>query len=259
MKIDKLWNCLIQLSPRYIHLTQTMTYNFLIEVIDSDNFEQNEFDNIDLQKLTIDIEKIIGKLLTENMLIVATEFCVTNEYGVDNKQWNAIDHLIDNHSIFLSKDNMAYLRSLYNSYLCIYKVDSIVPKKSFVLSNVIEKHVGPIRISHKPDNMVEEGDYVATRVLSFEQKQKAVIYKSQKPIIYKTSNSFLCMPKDITEKASELITITDKEMKKQKPDMSPEYILLIKKMWSKEILEQWYLYQLEQKASTKKQDNHTYH
>lgn len=242
MRIEKIWSCLSELETEYNHLINDVLNHLIQEIIDFDGFYDNGPQDISCDHLIKTLRETLGKDNAKSMETVAIEFCITNEYIIKDKSWNCIDHLSNNHSDLLTKNDEKYLKALNNSYLSIFKITSISSKSSFVLFDMLKKtlNLNFVTVSHKINSKsISKDDYIAVRLMKIEQKNK--------PDKYITSNSFLRLPDRIAKKAISSINIITSRMKTNNKNYGDN--ILVKKMWTKEILELWFFNLLKIKKS----------
>lgn len=244
MNINKLWHCITKLEPKYHYLINEVISCFLQEIINPEAFYDNGIRHVSSYQLIQEIENTLSKRLAIVAQNCAIEFCITNEYIIKGQTWNCIEHLLENYTELLTAKNKKYLKALNNSYLGIYRVVSLVPGKSVVLEDIIESNVNHVTVLDKYlSETIIAGQIIAVRLI-------AIKYKA-KPTEYQISSTLILLPERIAIQSVEIIkTLTD-AMNDAKASVvliqktiedNAHNLLLQKKMWTKEILEQWYLY-----------------
>ncbi len=170
------------------------------------------------------------------MFISVFEFCISNEYVFEGKSWNCINYLLNNHSNLLDNKDIKHLKALNSSYMSLYKVISVNEKGFIVLKNLIEHTSSQITVYNKDLN-IESGDNIACRVLALSDGQ----YELSEAVVAITEQQVaMDIVINVHYKASLMKTIIQRKIKNLKGYFSEE--LLIKKMWTKEILTIWYIF-----------------
>ncbi|WP_375327146.1 hypothetical protein [Candidatus Tisiphia endosymbiont of Nemotelus uliginosus] len=174
----------------------------------------------------------------------AIEFCITNDYIIEGQTWNCIDHLLKNHVELFTVKDKKYLKTLNNSYLSLYRVISVVSGKSIILEDMIEPSVKHcIVIDKELSNTIVVGQIITVRLIAIEYKTK--------PTEYQISNTLILLPAKIALQSVEIIkTLNDAinnpkwsfVLMQEKFEDNAHNRLIQKKIRTKEILEQWYLY-----------------
>ena len=244
MHVNKIWSKVLQLDSRHRLLMNEVLSHFTQEIIDQDEYLDNGPKSITYSSLIDTMRNDINDGSATLFHYCAVEFCITNEYLIEDEYWNCIDHILKTNSD-LSANEKRYLKALNNSYLSIYKISEVKNNNYIILENILEPNIDAITLLDKDlSNMFSEGQLIATRVLALE-------YKSH-PIKYRLSSSLFLLPNKVAQDANEIIITINTAMKKTMQMMSKSQMddsldnfnaeLMQKKMWSKEILEQWYLY-----------------
>lgn len=235
-----------QMTPEYLPVVHEAMNHFIQEIMDFESFGDEGPENIGLHQLLIEISEKLNKDLAMQLHNCVLEFCITNEYLLAGEPWNCIEHLFENHSGLLTPEDKKYLKALNAAHMSLYKVRSVQPGISWVLQDMIKKSdliTVPI-----PDiafgEFLQPRQVVAARLLSTKSKNKSPEYS--------LSDSLLIVPEQIAKEVASRIKAMTKAMDNMRlrsflpEDMriedTPHNRLLQKKMWAKEILEGWYLY-----------------
>ncbi len=245
MNINKLWYYITKLDKKYYHLIDEVSSCFLQETIDSESFNINGRKSIGCLELLKEIENKLNKNFAMIAQNCAIEFCITNEYILEGQAWNCINHILKNHAELLTVEDKRYLKALNNSYLGIYKVTSVKVGQSVNLEDMVESSVDHFTVLDKTlSQNIKVGQIVATRLIKIEYKAK--------PKKYQISNTLIALPEKIAIQSVDIIKMMTEAMNnpflmasmlnEEKFEDNDHNRLMQKKMWAKEILEQWYLY-----------------
>ena len=233
--IKKIWSALPQMQLQYAHLINDAMNRSSRKIIDFDNVENKDLASENSHQDTIDVlSNTVSSKEYKIFENVALEFCITNDYIINGKRWNCVEHLLEYHDLFFTKEESKYLKALDNSYVSIYNVNLPENKESAELSNMLQENE-IVTICGK-NKLSELKDYklIATRVLKIEAKNK---------LIYKTSDTLLPLTNEVAEQAMHIISFIMPQMKASRCEaLTDNDILLCKKMILKGILEQWYLH-----------------
>lgn len=193
---------------------------------------------LNLESFSLDVvEKMLGNDGFNQIYPCALEFFFSNEYQPSDgtqKHWNVIDGFIEAKGNSLLQAEKEYLMQLRNSYMNLYEVIEVIPKKAIILKDLIE-----------PGELIEVREKKATQYLVKWDRVGARLLKFEDKMIM--SGGVLLIKKDTSEEVIEQIRFIDKGMQKLlKKEMNniPEtdagtLRLLQKKMWAKEIGESW--------------------
>ena len=201
--------------------------DFIQELMDSDRFyeeggylSKKELDNILAENLTAE-ERLILQIST-------TEFCITNFYILEGGELNCIDHMLKEYPKQFLKEEKQFLKALNNSYASIYKT-SIIGDQIRLKDMVTEKEY-MLDISKLP-KAIKPGSLISTRILNYGTLAKPEYHLS----------SILFLKEKSAKRALKTINMISSLMD-QEPSISnsKKDELLKKKMWAKEIMEQWY-------------------
>ena len=229
--IKKIWRGLIHLDLPYAHLINSAINRFSQEIIDFNRFENNSFNSFMSPEETMEL--LSQTLNTKQCTLfenTSLEFCITNDYNIDGKRWNCIEHLVEHHHNLFSKQDIKYLQAINNSYASIYKVTLLEDGLSIELSNMLEESQTAIISGKKQVQNLSNHQLIATRVLKTGVKKKAV---------NKISNTLLPFTEGVCKSSVKAINSI---LAERNSSLSQNELLLYKKMMIKKILEQWYLY-----------------
>jgi hypothetical protein len=193
MNINALWALICKLEPEYFNLMDEVSSCFLQEIMNPITFNDEELRRITFQALLDEIEGILDKDLTRIAQNCAIEFCLTNEYIFEGREWNCINHILERHKDLLSANSKKYLKALNNSYMGVYKVVSVEPNISITLKDMVgSDNKDYITLNRDLSKVIKPNQIIATRLLKFEQRQT----KSSE---YHLSNSVIVLPEEMAE------------------------------------------------------------
>ena len=249
MNISKLWHFIdTLLEPEYFNLMDEVSSCFVQEIIDSESFYNDGEREVACRVILDEIENSLGQHIMLDLQSATMEFCLTNEYRLEGITWSCIEHLLQYHSSVMTTNDKKYLKALNNSYLGVYKVVSVEPNISITLEDMIEPNSEGFKILDKRlAKVIKKDQIIATRLLTIEHKAR--------PLEYRLSNTLIFLPQIIASQAINIIQMLTEAMnqpllveaivpEEERSEDTPHNRLMQKKMWSKEILEQWYLYQV---------------
>ena len=246
MNIGKLWFFIKKLEPEYFNLMDEVSSCFLQEIINAESFNDQRVREVACRVILDEIENSLGEAIMLHAQDTTMEFCLTNEYILGGTTWNCIEHLLQHHSNAMTANDKKYLKALNNSYLGIYKVVSIEPNTSITLEDMIEPNDKNLKVLDKNlSKVVKKDQIIATRLLGIEHKSR--------PLEYRVSNTLIFLPEIIANLAINIIQVLTEAVnqpllmqaivqEEERFEDNPHNRLMLKKMWAKEILEQWYLY-----------------
>ena len=246
MNIRKLWFLVEQLEPDYCYLMDEVMSCFLQETIDSESFNNNGERNMSCEAILNEIKNDLNEDLTIIAQNCALEFCLTNEYLLEGQTWNCIAYLLECHADSLTSNDKKYLKALNNSHLGIYKVISVEPNISVTLEDMIEPNSEHLKILDKNlSRYIKSNQLVATRLLKIEYKTKPTEYRLSNtliPLQTKVAEQSVGIIQMLTEAMNQPLLIQTILQEEERLEDNTHNRLMLKKMWAKEILEQWYLY-----------------
>ena len=227
MRFDKIMKLMGQFDTEGKERFQEALGSFLAEILHPTPFALEESE-IDLETL----QEKLGNHTFNSLLMASVEFFLSNEYPGDFGSWNAIDFLLSKKGLLLSSEDKSYLKGLRDSYMSLYEITDLKIDESLTLRDFIEKKQAPITVKEK----------MATRSLSqWDLIGARVVDTPQGKIL---AGGLLLLSRKRAQKAKESIDKISKIMMQKKhlrffEKETKDPILLIKKMWTKEILENW--------------------
>jgi len=243
MHINKILHCMSQMEPGYRNVIPEAMSHFIQEIMDFESFSDEGPEELELHEILDEIQNRLSPDITMQLRNCVLEFCITNEYFLGGEPWNCIDHMLKNHNDLFTPKDKKYLKALNASHMSLYKISSVQSGVSLVLQDMVEKSeriTVPIPI-HYMSQFLQRGQIIAARLLSTKSKTK--------PTDYSLSDSLLIVPERIAKEVAKKIKDMIKLMNNMAlisflPEIedTPHNRLLQKKMWAKEILEGWYLY-----------------
>jgi hypothetical protein len=240
MKFDKLFKCIGKLAPEYLDPIHRYINSFLQEIMDSENYYDNGASDISTEEILDNISENINYDTSNMLMICAIEFTITNRYPLYDEAWNCIEHFLNNHKSWFTAKDKEYLRALNNSYMSIYKVISTNPGTSIILQDQVTKKSPKITVLDKSlSNSVKINKYIACRIVKAESKVllSASVLEIPKTIVKDCTNVI----RNITEAIKSPLAM--QAFSQDKSTSTKKAIdLQIKKMWTKEIVEAYYLY-----------------
>ena len=241
MDIEKLDNIISTMDPEEISLIKSVINNVLKEIIYDEDFLDNNPDaNIPTEVMLQDIENDIDEYASNTIMHYVIEFCITNDYMIDNQAWNCTLTLIDKYRDSFSAQEIDYLKVLQQSYVSLYKVIKAKKGESIALQDAVESNKEQVIIYDEIlSNNVDTGQYLVARIL--QDDHKSIL--SLPPLIFPTE-----IVEQFTKQLTVIMDLMSNPMFRQM--MSPDEIsddeehnkLLMKKMWIKDILQAWYAY-----------------
>ena len=246
MHFNKLMGYIAKLDIKYFAPLNSYINSFLQEIMDADSYYDNGSREISTSEILNDITHIVDASTADVMLSSALEFCITNDYPLYDETWNCINYLLNNHSSWFTAAEKKYLKALNNSYMSIYKVISVQAGSSITLQCQIEKNSPKIEVFDKSLSLsgIPKETYLATRILKTSptsKKSKHILSASCFEIPHHLVKECVSVIRNITDAMQNPLAMTlygNNEVIKD----TEHNQLLTKKMWSKEILETWYLY-----------------
>ncbi len=227
MRFDKIMKLMGQFDTEGKERFQEALGSFLAEILYPTSFNLEE-SAIDLGTL----QKKLGDTIFNPLLISAMEFFLSNEYPADFGSWNAIDFLLNKKGLLLSSEDKSYLKGLRDSYMNLYEITDLKIDEGLTLRDFIEKKQAPITVKEKMGTRcLSQWDLIGARVVNTPQG-------------HVLAGGLLVLSRKRAQKAKESIDKISKIMMQKKhlrffEEETKDPILLIKKMWTKEILENW--------------------
>lgn len=235
MKFDKLIQLVGCLDKRGKELFSINISSFFEESCFSSDFS-SYFDEHKLDLLSL--KEKIGEDTFQNLFMCAVEFFLSNEYPGDYESWNAIDSFLKKNDPFLSVQDKIYLNGLRESYMSIYEVIEVKLNKSITLRNLLDENHSQITVQEKKGtHFICQWDFLGARVVK----------TSNKSLL---SGGLLLLSRDTANEAMEIIHKIVKVMMRKKTlrffqEKTKDPVLMIKKMWTKEIAQAWFEEQMQ--------------
>ena len=244
MKFDNVMKLLQHLDGQEYELFKTVLTEFCNECLLDD---LSSFDALNMMSLK-DFTELVGKDNFNTVIVCAVEFFLSNEYSVDGKSWNAIDFLLQKKDIRLSPADRAYLEGLKNSYMGLYEVTDVVANKTITLREVLEPKNRPIVVKEKS----------ATHCVSLSTLLGARIVNVGKNNLL-AGGCFLLSPTVAKEAGENIKAISGVMMQKDKlrlyQDFTKDPVLMVKKMFVKELAQAWLLGAMAENAADAQTDD----
>lgn len=237
MNFDKLMKLIGYLDQEGEDLFQRAVFSFFAEMISPGAFP---FEDTDLNLEHFKEE--VGAGVATSLFMCAVEFFLSNEYPRDLGPWNALDYLIKKRGMFLSAPDKMYLKGLRNSYMSLYEIVEIKLGESLTLRNLIEEDQQPTVVKERQATYSAcLWDILGARLITT-------------PNGSFISGGTLILERDDANAAKETIQRMTKEMTSAKnmalfKGTTEDPLLLIKKMWAKEITEKWLAQRMEEKQA----------
>ncbi|WP_375326596.1 hypothetical protein [Candidatus Tisiphia endosymbiont of Nemotelus uliginosus] len=231
IKIDQIVPVIQNLKKEYSQLFNNAVGSFISEIIDPDNFDEILTD--------INSNEILNQIdseLANSLFCCATEFFLSNEYPhrITKKHWNCIDHLLKTQEGSFNDLERKYLLGLRDSYMNLYQVKAIQNGKIITVSNMIESKQQPIIVQDVLGSQnMDIGNIIGCRIVKVDQD-----YLLSSVCLTLTDEAAAGAVKMIKQ-ISKMALTKDNLRLYSKHYKDPE--LMLKKMWAKEITEQWFL------------------
>lgn len=218
-----------------LNATEKHFFNMAMSVIFREALFPEQFD---VEEDTVDLATIAKEIDEEIFNVLypcALEFFFSNEYEMDsNKAWNIIDIFVAKKHKTLEHKEIEYLQALRNSYMGVYEVVTIEVDKCITLRDIIDSKAAPIIVREKKaTHCLAKWDLIGARIVTLADFNVL-------------AGGALILTREAAEKATaEISMITEIMMSpsslhrfKKMGVINPE--LMIKKMWAKEIIGQWF-------------------
>lgn len=186
-----------------------------------------------------EFEQKYGETIYSILYPCASEFFFSNEYTNPNPSpkskpyWNVLDVFFKLNKSKLSVQDLAYWKGMRNSYMSLYEVQAVELDKSITLKDLIDEEKPSIVIKEKKGtHNISQWEILGARIISN-------AYGSF------MAGGVLRLSRKAAEKAMEDIKAISSIM------LHPQYLkemckdvdnpeLLVRKMWAKEIICQWF-------------------
>jgi len=202
-------------------------------------FSPEEF----LEKESLDLdafEDAVGADIFRPLFMSAVEFFLSNEYPDTFTSWNAIDFLLKKRGVLFSAEDAIYLKGLRNSYMSLYEVVDVQLDKGLIVRDLLDEKLPPLFIREKRGtHYICQWDLLGGRVV-------------RTPSDNLFAGGFLPLSRESASEAKGVIqritsVMTSKENLALFQGTTKDPILLIKKMWTKEISQIWFTERLKRK------------
>lgn len=227
MRFDKLHNMLQHLDEEGKDFFQFGLSSFFSDIL--------AYDFVALGGPPLDIEDIqekLGQKIFEHLYICGVEFFLSNEYPSQSGSWNAVDHLFKKRGKLLPPVDQLYLKGLRDSYMSIYEIIDVQLGKSITVRNLIEENSPPITIKEqKATHSLCRWDLIGARIVRTPKENLLAA-----GALLLNRDAFKEAKANIDKITKAMIEPRYLEAYKQ---VTKDPILLVKKMWAKEIAENW--------------------
>jgi len=181
-----------------------------------------------------------GEEIFSPLFMCAVEFFLSNEYPGDSGTWNAIDFFLKKRGPFLPSQDRMYLKGLRDSHMSLYEVIDVKLNQSLTLRDLLEENQPLITLKEKRGtHFICQWDLVGARVV-------------KTPIAHLLAGGNLLLSRDAANEAKEVIHQITKVMMSKKnlrffQEETKDPVLMIKKMWVKEIAQAWFMEQMQKR------------
>ena len=235
MRVKKLLKYLEKLNQMERYFFNMAMASIFVEALFPEQFDEDN-QTVDLATIAKEMDKGIFNALYP----CALEFFFSNEYETEvNKAWNIIDVFLAKKHKMLEPKEIEYLKALRNSYMSIYEVVDIEKDKCITLRDILDSKAATIIVSEKKaTHGLAKWDLMGARIVRLSESNVL-------------AGGALILSREAADKAkAEISMITEIMMSPpslQKLRVSvPNPELMIKKMWAKEIIGQWFHATMEQ-------------
>lgn len=229
MHFDKLLKLTGRLDEEGKDLFEASISSFFGETLFPDTFPFGE-DAFDLRSFKEDV----GESIFRPFFMSAVEFFLSNEYINDFDSWNAIEFLLKKRAALLPAQDKMYLKGLKDSYMSLYEVIDVKLDQSITVRNLLE--------ANEPVTVVKEKQ--GTHYICQWDLLGARLVKTPQATLF--AGGLFILDREAANAAQEVIQKISKVMMSkgnlrlfQKDTENP--ILMIKKMWAKEIVQNWFM------------------
>lgn len=237
MYFDKLMKLMGRLDEEGQERFHQAISAFFAENLASDTFSFCEGHPFDLRGF----KEEVGEDVFQPVFMTAVEFFLSNEYPSEEGSWNAIDVLLKKRGALLPAQDKMYLKGLQQSYMSLFEVIDVKLDQSITVRNLLEEK--------EPPQIVKEKR--GTHYLCPWDLLGARLVRTPQGTLF--AGGLLLLERDRLNAAKEVIQRISKVMMSrqnlrlfQKDTKDP--ILMIKKMWAKEIAQNWFFQKTEEKV-----------
>ena len=235
MQFDKLIKLIGRLDGRGRERFEVSLASFFGESLSPDVFTLGEHE-LDLMAF----KEKVGEEIFRPLFVCGVEFFLSNEYPDDSDAWNAIDFFLKKRGALLSPQDKMYLKGLRDSYMSLYEVIDVKIDQSLTLRDLLEEAQPPIIVKEKQGtHFLCQWDLLGARVV-------------KTPTDYLLAGGVFLLSRDAANEAKEVIHKIAKVMMNKKnirlfQEETKDPVLMIKKMWVKEIAQNWFMEQMQQR------------
>lgn len=235
MHFDKLIKLTGRLDEEGRKLFENAISSFFGEAISPDAADFGE-DALDLSEF----KEHVGEGIFRPLFMSAVEFFLSNEYAHGSSSWNAIDFLLKKRGALLPAQDKGYLKGLQNSYMGLFEVIDVKLDQSITVRNLLEANEPAIVVKEKRGtHYICQWDLLGARLVKTPQ---ATFFGGGLFILDReTANA----AKEVIEKISKVIMNKENLRLFQKETKDP--VLMIKKMWAKEIVQNWFMEEMRKR------------
>lgn len=229
MHFDKLLKLTGRLDEEGKDLFEASISSFFGETIFSDTFPFGE-DKFDLRAFKEDV----GESIFRPFFMSAVEFFLSNEYINDFDSWNAIEFLLKKRAALLPAQDKMYLKGLKDSYMSLYEVIDVKLDQSITVRNLLEANE-PVTIvkEKRGTHYICQWDLLGARLVKTPQ---ATLFGGGLFILDREAAN---AAQEVIQKISKVMMSKENLRLFQKDTENP--VLMIKKMWAKEIVQNWFM------------------
>lgn len=247
MKMNEIMKLLGNLDNEQKGLLNQVIFNFIREVVNFDSFSEVEVAEDSVSNIIEFVTSFTNQETANDIFLCAVEFFLTNEYPMQFKIWNCIDFMLNDKNFSIKPKDQAYLTGLNTSYMSIYEVVDVNPSVGLTVRNIVEGKKPQIIVTEiLGSQQICKWDIIGARLVNIGEK-------------YVFSSVVLMLSREEAENAIKVINSITKEMRK--PFMIKEFSkscnnpeLMIKKMYAKQIAEEWLIMKAEQCANKQQQE-----
>lgn len=233
MQFDKLIKLIGRLDEKEKECFELGLSSFFGKSLSPDGFAFGEHE---LNLVTL--EEKLGETVFRPLFMCAVEFFLSNEYPLGFSSWNAIDYFLKKRGPLLPTQDKMYLKGLRDSYMSLYEVIDVKLDQSITIRNLLEDSEPAIVVKEKMGtHCICQWDLLGARII-------------RTPKVTLFAGGLLLLDREVTNAAKETIEKISKVMMSaknlrlfQKETKDPA--LMIKKMWVKEIAQNWFIKVME--------------
>lgn len=181
-----------------------------------------------------DLRSIYGDDIYRIIMVCTHDFFCTNEYPTahGSTNWNCVDSFIKKSKKELSQEELDYLKAYRNAYMSVYRIVDIKPDDGLTFKNMLEPHLEPVLVHEKlATKTTKVGDFIGARLVTI--GDRTTMTAGCLPLKLKAAHHAMSVINKITKKMMSPAIFA------QLGGTDKNRVLLIKKMWAKEIFENW--------------------